>query len=198
MGCEGRKDEVMKADLRRISRHLMTLVIGTIIGTLLLGTAVAVTSGSFTYNSTQEDFLHLAPAGFAPDKIEVAGNDYSNNYGTTEISQGATGTRCFGHDVNLPQGSKIKSVLFYYESGPNTNFSGVMRRHLMSTGAPDLLVNKAPANNAGTRTTTSGTVPTASQTVNNEIYAYAVTACVNNDTTFGGVRIRYTYTNAGA
>lgn len=174
-------------------------LIGLLVGSLFLGTALALTAKSFKYSSPRTAYLTLNPAGFAPDHLGNPANDYDNDYGSTTITSPGD-DRCFADNVNLPQGSKIINLKIYYASGQaaDPGIEANLRRSDVNTGNPDILARVPFVDTDDVRTGTSDPVAgTANRTVNNKIYAYTVLACLDESREFGGARITYRYANAG-
>src|SRR5438045_8359500 len=114
----------MNPDNRR-GRSILVFVAGIVVGTLLVGTAVAASSGltasSFKYSIPKTGKLSLAPGAFAPTGLYGATNDYS--VAPTALTNQEV-QRCFTAGAQFPAGSKIVSITFYYNSDNTSNFSG--------------------------------------------------------------------------
>lgn len=181
----------------RIARnHVVTLVAGILIGLLLIGSAVAVTSSSFKYSQTQTGYLRLSPMDFAPDSLLGATSDYFNSWSGGRLSNDDT-SRCFNTGVNLPQGAKLKKVTYYYQSDATSDFFGEVVRSDPVADTTQVFAVVSPIDDTDVAASVTANVPTNRKTVNNQRYAYAVGVCPNLGTDFRGVRIQYTYTTAG-
>jgi hypothetical protein len=178
-------------------KRVPTLVAGLLIGALFAGgAAIAVTSTSFKYSTTKTGYLAMSTMDFAPDSLSGATLDYFNGWNSNTLSNDESG-RCFNAGVNLPNGAKIKSIRFFYQSDATSDFYGTLIRANPATGASSRIAEVVPANDADVRTSVSDNIPSTKQLVKNKTFQYAVGACPFDGTTFLGARITYTYTNAG-
>jgi hypothetical protein len=174
---------------------MMLLVSGIAIGTLLVGTAAAVTSRSFTYSNAKTGKLSLSPSDFSPDELDTAGDDYHTTWAGARLTNGSS-ARCFNTGVHLPSGSKMTSIKFFYKSDASTNFFGKVYRQILATGSFAELASSNPSNDANTLASDVQPVPSALQRVMNGTYAYMVGVCPNTGE-FDGAVITYKYFNAG-
>jgi hypothetical protein len=177
-------------------RHVPTLVAGLLIGVLAGGAAIAVTSTSFKYSTTKTGYLAVSTMDFAPDSLAGATLDYFNGWGSNTLSNEES-IRCFNAGVNLPNGAKIKSIRFFYQSDATSDFYGTLVRANPATGASSRIAEVQPANDADVRTSVSDNIPSTQQQVKNKTFQYGVGVCPFDGTTFLGARITYTYKNAG-
>jgi hypothetical protein len=96
---------------------------------------------------------------FAPDGN---GGTYANDW-TNGLA--ATGGACLNAGVDLPVGSRVKAITFYYRSGPASDFYGDFRRMQLSTEVSLSLANVNPSNNAGTPASVTKNVAAVNQPV---------------------------------
>jgi hypothetical protein len=171
------------------------LVAGVLIGSLLVGTSVALTSVSFTYSHTKTGYLNVSPMDFAPDSLRGATNDYFTSWGAFISNDDAS--RCFNTGVNLPQGAKMKKLTYFYQSDATSDFFGELVRMNPGANASTTFAAVTPADDTDVPTSVTATIPLASQSINNKRYAYSIGVCPFDGTVFMGVRIQYTYTTAG-
>jgi hypothetical protein len=186
----------MKAS--RISRgHMIVLVAGILIGSLLVGTSVALTDTAFKYTHAKTGYLSVSSMDFAPDSLQGATNDYVNAWDGS-LSNSALG-RCFNAGVNLPQGAKMTQITFYYQSDATSDLGGYLVRRNPASGSGTYAVTSTPADNSNIATSVTAAIPLNYRTINNKKYAYGVGVCLETEgTLFNGARITYTYTNAGS
>jgi hypothetical protein len=174
---------------RRLS---LVLAAAAALALVVVGAAYALTANSFRYSSVKTGFITVSPMDFGPDGDNTA---YFNNWST---GLGDTSGGCHNAGVNLPQGSKVKSITYFYKSGAASNFFGRFVRMRLGTGVgADIIVNANPANDAGTAASVTRNVGAANQSVNSS-FAYGVGVCPGSDGTFLGARVKYTYRNAGS
>ena len=96
-----------------------------------------------------------------------------------------------------PVGSRVRSITFFYKSGPASDFIGELWRRQFAAGTSKLIVTTNPSNNAGTPTSVTRNIADVNQPVTAD-RAYGVGVCPGTDGTFLGARIKYTYTSAGS
>lgn len=173
-------------------RSIIALVAGVAIGLMFLGTAAAVRSGKFVYNSPKTGFISLSPSDFTPDGPS---SGYFNSWGADSLS--SDGSTCFNAGVNLPHKAVIKWVDFYYESGPTTDFYGEFLRQDFLAGAGESLGVVNPLDDSGVPTIASVAITPPLGKVNNSVFAYMVGVCPGSDSVLHGIRIEYTYKTAG-
>ena len=179
--------------ITRLGRHALTLTAGVLIGVLFLGTAYAVTSAKFRYDKPQAGWVALSPMDFAPDSDRTA-SSYFNQWTPPRLSSGSD---CFNAGLHPPQGAKLKKVVFYYTSGPNTDFFARVVRQKPATATGSNLALVDPADDSGTVAKVTATIPATKQQILNHKFQYGVGVCPNDDTFFHGARAHYTYRTAG-
>ena len=133
---------------------------------------------------------------FVPDSLSGATLDYFNGWSSNSLSNEDAG-RCFNAGVNLPNGARIKSIRFFYQSDATSDFYGTLVRANPATGTSSRIAEVTPANDADVRTSASDNIALAKQPVKNASFQYGVGVCPFDGTTFLGARITYTYKNAG-
>jgi hypothetical protein len=180
--------------LKSKRRVYLALASAGLLALIVVGTAYAITSSSFKYSSTKTGYVSVSAMDMAPDNDA---NDYFNDW-----SQGVepNDSSCYNAGVNLPSGSKVKSVTFLYKSGPTSEFFGRFVRMRLSTGVgTDIISAPNPANDTGLPSSVTRNVGAANQNVSNSQFAYGIGVCPGaTDGTFIGARIKYTYRNAGS
>jgi hypothetical protein len=123
-----------------------------------------------------------------------SGNTYFNDW-----TVGLAAAGCYNAGVNLPSGSKVKSVTFFYESGAGSDFFGRFVRQTMATSVgTDIITAPNPANDTGLPSSVTRNVGAANQNVNNSKYSYGIGVCPGSDGNFIGARVKYTYRSAGS
>lgn len=167
--------------------HLITLIVGLVIGLVAVGTASAVTSAPAAPAASTKN-LAIDSSAFAPDSLRGATNDYFNGWTPASLSNTDV-ERCFNADVFLPNNATITKITIYYSSDTDGLFLLFTRKNL-------------PANSFGiiaefaNAPTTSGAYGSASQTVSSVVntakYSYAIGVCPFGDATFSGAIITYT------
>ena len=175
--------------------HVVTLFAGIAIGMLIVGTAAAVTSRSFTYSKPKIGYLSLSTLDFSSDRIGNTSADYRIDM---EFLTNTDVNRYFVAGVHLPNGAKILSATFWYSSTVGAGFIGNLGRSALAVQSSDDLVRVQPTDSSGNRLGATDTVDPSMQTVNNGVYAYNVYAGLKDGQTFYGARIKYSYTSAGA
>jgi hypothetical protein len=181
----------------RIARnHVATLISGLLIGTLLVGSAIAVTSPSFKYAHPKTGYLNLSPMAFSPDSLRGATDDYFNSWGSQLSNDDSS--RCFNTGVSLPQGAKMKEVTYYYQSDATSDLFAEIVRMNPAANSSTTFANASPADDSDVATSITVAVPSNRQAVNNTKYSYGLGVCPFDGTVFMGARIKYTYTSAGA
>lgn len=178
-------------------RSVVALVAGMVIGSLLVGSAVAITDDAFKYPSPKTGYVNVSTMAFAPDSLQGATDDYFNTWNESLTNQ-ATG-RCFNAGVNLPQGATMTKVTFYYRSDATSDLGGYLVRRNAAHGSGVYVVSVSPTDDDDVATEVSASIPSTYRTVNNKKFAYGVGVCMDTEgTRFDGARITYTYTNAGS
>jgi hypothetical protein len=174
---------------RRIS--LVLAAVG-VLALIAVGAAYALTASSFKYSTAKTGYVTVSPMDFAPDSDNAS---YFNNW-ATGLADSSGG--CHNAGVNLPQGSKVKSITFFYKSGVGSEFFGRFVRMRLGTGVgADIVTAVSPANDLGTASSVTSNVGAANQPVSAS-FAYGVGVCPGSDGTALGARIKYTYTSAGS
>jgi hypothetical protein len=97
----------------------------------------------------------------------------------------------------LPQGAVIKTLTIYYRGTDKGDVNVSLTRELLSSGAVDFIATKTFNDTSTNRKAQAAPITAAKATVNNSLYNYGFTVCVDPGGTFHGARISYTYTSAG-
>jgi hypothetical protein len=177
----------MKVPGGRLGHFLAGAAVGSVIG----GTAFAVTSTSFTYSSVKQGRLSIAPGGMIARLNTI---NYIINTGDLT----APSTDCFSTAINLPQGAIIQSITTWYKSNASSDVGTfAYRDRLTGSIRAEELAGANVVDDSDTPKSITHIVPAALRTVNNSNFAYSYWVCVGSGTFFYGARINYTYQNAG-
>jgi hypothetical protein len=183
--------------LKSKRRVYLALAGVTLLALIVVGTAYAITSGSFKYSQTKTGYVSVSNMDMIPDSPNTT---FFNNW-TGGLSDSGDG--CFNAGVNLPQGAKVKSITYTYSSPAGSEFFGrFVRRNLDSGSGVDITEFADPVNDTGNVAKVSRSVPSNQQNVDNKKFAYGVGVCPGSNGTdngiFFGAKIKYTYKTAGA
>ena len=172
-------------------RLAVFLGIGAALALIAAGAAYALTASSFKYSTPKTGYKRIHNMAFAPfDASQV----YSNTW-----NQGlsATASQCLSAGVELPVGSRVKAITFYFKSGTGGDFFGDLWRMRLSNAKATRLANAFPSNDANTPTSVTVNIPSTKQAVTAD-HAYGVGVCPGAGDIFYGAKIKYTYTSAGS
>jgi hypothetical protein len=179
----------------RVQKRRTLVVFAALAGALVLAaTAYALTARSFKYTSPKTGYLRVSHMDFTPN---VTGAQWSQSH-TSGLTTAANS--CFNAGVDLPLGSKVKSVTWFYKSGASSDFEGSFRMNQLGMGVGSPIIGPVtPAEDSGVPTSVTRKVPQTLQRVRFG-RAYWVEACPGQggDGAFFGARIKYTYTSAGS
>jgi hypothetical protein len=178
---------------------------GASVASMIGGTAVAVTSTSFTYSTARKGYYTIPASAMVPNNYRSA-EVYFNEplfLGSPNASgiltySGTSETFCFQTGVNLPQSATIVNVATFYKSNAQSDVVVKFIRHTLannSTGA--FLIDDQIEDNSGTRRAITHVIPAALRTVNNALYSYTYLSCLGDGSNFESARIYYTYSSAG-
>jgi hypothetical protein len=175
------------------SRSTAVVLISVLGNVAIAGSAQAATDTIFKYSTPKTGYLSIGNAAMAPSQSTSA---YVNYF----YSSGLSATGCFATPVHLPQGAVITAVAAFYKNGAastqNSNF--YVFRETLNNGSGVNVATIAATDRSGTTQSILLPVNAANATINNLTYAYVAATCLGQATnTFYGMRIRYTYTNAG-
>jgi hypothetical protein len=180
--------------IRRRSR-LVVLLVFALAGSLLIAAAAyALTASSFKYSSPKTSYVRVSHMDFNPN-VTSAQWTQSHTSGLT-----TAGDSCFNAGVDLPAGSKVKSVTWYYKSGASSDFEGSFRMNQLATGVGSPIIDAVtPADDSDVPTSVTRKVAPTKRLVTRG-RAYWLEACPgqSGDGAFFGARIKYTYTSAGS
>jgi hypothetical protein len=183
------------ATLIRRRGRLVVLLGFALAGSLVIAAAAyALTATSFKYSSPKTGYLRVSHMDFNPNAT-FAQWSQSHTSGLTTAANS-----CFNAGVDLPVGSKVKSVTWYYQSGPSSDFEGSFRMNQLATGVGSPIIDAVtPVEDSGLPTSVTRRVPSTLQRVTAR-RAYWLEACPGQggDGAFFGARIKYTYTSAGS
>jgi hypothetical protein len=160
------------------------------------GAAGAITDTAFKYSRPKIGYQSIGAAGFAPaSKAEPGGNwTTSSGLELTAIE----GTACFTARVQLPHGSIMKKLQLYGRSQTGNNPFLQFFRRQVNTGTDSFI---AELDTFGDSSNQYNAVPIELDSdvlvVDNARYWYALFVCVDASSGISGVRITYSYTDAG-
>ena len=192
--------------MRRPGKNLQLIGSGVVIGALLVGTSLAVTSKSFRYNKAKTGYLSVSPLSFGPDSGPDV--DFFQSWGN-----GLRGVdACFNAGVQLPHGARMKSITYYFTStndvgNPDDDdfYGEITKTKASAIGAVNFptstpFAKATPVNDTGDPAAITKTIPSTHEVVNNRLFEYGIGICTDgaeNVTKFFGARIKYTYRTAG-
>lgn len=165
-------------------RMFVMFTIGIVVGTMLLGSAVALTATSFTYANK-----HVGYAAVTPFDLESA-NDalgFVSDYDTR------TGAGCAATGLRLPQGALLVNATVYETEGAPLVIS-IYRTNRATGGTSSAIVTPTPD---GSRQAHTMQIPSTWAKVNNATFDYMFEVCHGPSGIFHGARLRYTYKSAG-
>jgi hypothetical protein len=161
-------------------------IVGIVVGTMLLGSALALTATSFTYAKKHVGYVAVTPFDLQPaaDTIGFAA-DYD----------GRTGAGCADTGLRLPQGATLVNATVYETEGISAPLVISIYRVNRATGAVSSAIG-TPATD-GSRQAHALPIPSTWAKVNNATFDYMFEVCHDPDGIFHGARIKYTYESAG-
>ena len=172
--------------MRSSIQRVLPIAAGVLAGVLLLGSAQAVTSGTFTYSNKRVGYLAVSPAD-----LEVGSSALT--FSVSEASMSGAG--CHFGGLHLPQGAQLVSVKFFETEGISAPLQLDVYRVNLATGTEQFKVLTPTTD--GTRQTFTITVPGSWGSVDNGKYTYTLGVCHDPSGEFHGAQVRYTYTSAG-
>jgi hypothetical protein len=168
---------------------------GAAVAAVLGGTAVAVTSPTFTYSAVQKGYYTINAMAMAPNSDESA-EDYLISYPTAALTSFA-GNACYQTGINLPQGATVVSVTTWYQSDVTSDALVSLYRQNLLHNTKRTLISADIIDDNDTREFITHTVPTNLRTVDNLYFSYGYAFCLGNGTHFSGARINYLFKTAG-
>jgi hypothetical protein len=163
---------------------------GFVAALFLAGAAHAITDTVFKYSTPQTGYVSLGPFAFGP-----ATNNVSYSITPNYISSSEVGDVCFLSGVNLPNGATITQVRAWFASNSG-NAQVTFWRQPVGSFVEQVIVEKHDTDTSGSLQPIAVNV-TQFATVDNAHFFYEIMGCFDSNDTFHGVRITYTYTNAG-
>jgi hypothetical protein len=172
-----------------------------VVGSLLTGSAKAITDTIFQYSRPKLGHYTLDPAAFAPGTSAYA-DIYHHGLMPAELhaTNGNTGQTCFVTGANLPEAAAITDVAAWYQSDAIDFIQFYLIRNRLGGGAYNEVVHLSSTDTSATRQPMNLTPNSGFDVVDNQRYSYSATVCFGAGTTnneFFGARITYTFTNAG-
>lgn len=159
--------------------------------------ARAVTDTIFKYQAPKTGYFQLPSGAFTP----AANVQYRNglDYLATLEDTATNGATCFLSAVHLPHGAKMtKLTIWYSKENPPAESSHFYLWRNKADGTADVIVSHSFFDSTGgARTALGVSIPAAFQAVNNLAYSYPVRMCLAGLDRLYGVRVTYTYTDAG-
>lgn len=177
--------------IRGRRRLAVILGIAAALALIAAGAAYALTASSFKYSAPQVGYKRVHNMAFVPFRLN---ENYTNSW-NNGLSSGLGA--CLNAGVDLPAGSRVKAITFYFKSSTTSDFFGVLTRRRLSTGGATQLAVANPVNNANTPTSVTVKIPSTNQAVTAD-HAFGIGVCPGIDNLFYGARIKYTYTSAGS
>lgn len=171
--------------------RLGNLLAGAAVASVIGGTAVAITSPSFTYTQVQRGYYTINVMAMAPDSGTSA-DDYVNSF-----PYNLDGTGCFVTGVNLPHGATVVGVTTWFRSNAAGNLAVFLYRQNLPTNTAHSLAVATIFDDSNVRKPITHTVPVNLRTVDNLYFAYGYAVCLQPGTTFYGARINYLFNSAG-
>lgn len=184
----------------KLNLYFISAVLSAGLGVSFVGSAYAITSDSFIYQTRRYGYYSISPAAFSPESDTIK---YEKLFGLRTYLQNLTdtpanNTSCFNAGVNLPQGATITGVVYWYDNNPLANSSqpafGLLRHSLVDGSSLFLAALGSSTGFTGRTYRMAATTPSV---VNNVNYTYAAKICLGWLDLFYGARIDYTYTSAG-
>ena len=155
------------------------------------GIAHAITDTLFRYSTPKAGYLSLGPMSFAPADSSTTPNYTSQSGDFLE----ADNTGCFVAPVNLPQGAALTNFTAWV-SGPIAGVDVKFIRHNLATGAKVVIAELTMSNADFGRLMLNQSI-TPALTVNNQVFNYGVSVCVQAAARYYAGRVAYTYQDAG-
>jgi hypothetical protein len=179
--------------IRLTLRNVGIVLSGAVlVGLSLSGTAKAITDTIFKYTAAKTGYLPIPVSAFSP-------NNLNNNYGNDSqaITALTNNPTCFVAPVNLPHGATMTAWSLMEKSGAG-EFQAGIRNSGFGAGAVGGLILYKP-----TLPDTGGLFKQfnfpISEVIDNVHHNYSVFFClISNSAAFAGMRVTYTYTNAGS
>jgi hypothetical protein len=159
------------------------------IGTDLNVSGNAFVSGNIT-TTTKNTYLMIPPAAFSSQTNQETFAQW-NNYGDAIFHVASIGNIVFTAPVNIPDGAVVEAMhAFYVDDNPTENIYLSFRRCEFMTGAESIIILQQTNWDNSSRT---GIVSNFSHTIDNENYMYMIKVYLDDDHSFYGVKMRYTY-----
>jgi hypothetical protein len=178
--------------IRSTLRNICIVFSGALLlGLFLNGTAKAITDTIFKYTKPKAGFLAIPVAAFSP-------NSLTNNYlrGTDTITPSTNNLTCFSAPVNLPNGVRMTVWSVMQKSGAGEFTAGISNSGY-GAGAIGGLIDNEPSFPSTGGIFKLFNFP-ISEVIDNQHHNYTVFACMTSSSAgLAGMRITYTYTNAG-
>jgi hypothetical protein len=183
----------MKTFLRVRKRLALVLGAALVAGLLAAAAAYALTAKSFRYGEPKTGYVRVSHMAFTANADFVTwGQSLTDGLST----RGGNG--CFNAGVDLPVGSKVKSVTWYYRSGPASDIETAFHVNRLARGIGSRVIGPfSPIEDSDTPTSLTIDVPSNKQLVTAG-RAYWVEVCPGSDGAFFGARVKFTYTSAGS
>jgi hypothetical protein len=165
-------------------------------GSLLTGTARAITDTEFKYSTVQKGYLMVMAAALTPS----ASAPIFSNAGFN-LSTGQAGSHCFYAPVNLPHRAHLTTLRAKYKRTANGNEIYIILRQasfddIVVSNIANKTVQQPPVTGMDVGTVSYDVDPAAAA-VKNHLFGYYLTVCITPDTVFYMARIEYTYQTAG-
>jgi hypothetical protein len=160
------------------------------------GVANAATDTIYKYSQPKTGSYVIDPMDMAADRS--TGNDYFNDWTNgLHLNSGKSG--CFNAGVHLPQGAKITQALLFYSSQAGKDKVTInLYRRTLNGNILSTIGNALGTTQTGNNSSVKVSLDESLTTVNNLANSYSVGVCPGDTgNTIQGIRILYTYNNAG-
>jgi hypothetical protein len=183
--------------MRHLTPSAIRLALLALLGLALIPgeTARAITDTVFRYSTVKQGYLSVPSAAFTSGDNT---NPFVNN-GLIARADSASSVG-FVAPALFPDGARLRHLTAYYKPVSGQTIFVQMWRQKLSDGSLTSIVFQGPSGTSGVRThSTYAISDPATQVVDNEHYSYYLNVNIggNGSDFFYGMRIQYTYNNAG-
>jgi hypothetical protein len=179
------------------SSKTVFLVVGSLAAALLVGDAAhAITETAFRYSNPRTGYLGIPPAAFAPSGDPTGAYITYNDGSLLQVSSN-NGT-CVWAPVNLPQGATMTKLAIWYAKTSGTADLKLVAMPYANGGYSEL-ADLSLADTSFVRVGRARSITGTLARVDNAHNEYWLYFCAQNSssTYFTGIRLTYTYNNAG-
>jgi len=166
------------------ARMFIMFIVGIVVGTMLLGSALALTATSFTYAKKHVGYVAVTPFDLQPANDTI---------GFAATYDERTGAGCADTGLRLPQNAMLVNATVYETEGAPLVIS-IYRTNRATGGTSFAIVTPTPD---GSRQAHTLQIPSTWAKVNNATFDYMFEVCHGPSGIFHGARVKYTYKSAG-